>query len=139
MTVDDSPTPLTGIYKLPHSSSSGDLGELVAGAHLGSASSGGGVTIEVRPVHAAYGVIITVSGAVAASDVARLARLLRRELDDELSVIVVDLSAVPTCHREGAKILSHFRDQARNRGVAWHLVHFGAPAARSWLTAAGLL
>jgi anti-anti-sigma factor len=98
-----------------------------------------GALIEVRPVDAAHGVIITVSGALRPSDAAELGHHLHREFDRHPSVVVVDLSAVPSCDRAGVEVLSQFRSRARSAGVALHLVHLGAPAVRRWLAAAGLL
>ena len=95
--------------------------------------------IVVRPVDAAHGVIITVSGSVGAPDATELGEHLRRELDRDPSVVVVDLSAVPACDRAGLEVLSQVRDRARTSGIALHLVHLGAPDARAWLTTAGLL
>lgn len=83
--------------------------------------------------------IITVSGSVTAPDATELGEHLRRELDREPSVVVVDLSAVPACDRAGLEVLSQVRDRARAGGIALHLVHLGAPDARAWLTTAGLL
>jgi len=98
-----------------------------------------GAAIAVRPVDAAHGVIITVSGSVSAPDATELGEHLRREFDREPSVVVVDLSAVPACDRAGLEVLSQVRDRARTSGIALHLVHLGAPDARAWLADARLL
>ena len=98
-----------------------------------------GAAIAVRPVDAAHGVIITVSGSVGAPDATELGEHLRREFDREPSVVVVDLSAVPACDRAGLEVLSQVRDRARTSGIALHLVHLGAPDARAWLADARLL
>jgi anti-anti-sigma regulatory factor len=98
-----------------------------------------GAVIAVRPVDAAHGVIITVSGSVTAPDATELGAHLRREFDREPSVVVVDLSAVPACDRAGLEVLSQVRDRAQTSGIALHLVHLGAPDARAWLADARLL
>ncbi|WP_433781424.1 STAS domain-containing protein [Actinomycetospora sp. CA-101289] len=94
--------------------------------------------IEVRQVDAAHGVIITVAGPLESVGAAALGKHLGAELDRGLSVIVVDLSHVPTCEPIGVEILASARHRARLRDVTMHLVHLGAPDARRWLTESGL-
>jgi anti-anti-sigma regulatory factor len=95
-------------------------------------------TIEVRPVDAAHGVMITVTGALESADAAVLGQHLGAELDRGVSVIVVDLSRVPACDPAGIEVLAGARDRARHGEVAMHLVHLGAPGARRWLVESGL-
>jgi len=97
-----------------------------------------GVDITVRPVDAAHGAIITVAGAIDGEDAAVLGQHLEAELDRGRHVLVVDLSGVPTCDRAGVEVLAAARDRARRDDVTLHLVHLGAPAARRWLTTAGM-
>lgn len=101
-------------------------------------SSSSGATIEVRPVDAAHGVIVTVSGPLALDGADALSRQLDAELDRRRHVVVLDLSAVPSCDPAGVEVLAQARERARREGVSLHLVHLGAPAARAWLAGAGL-
>lgn len=115
--------------------------DLVVPAHDGPASSTSSSTttaVDVRPVDAAHGVIVTVSGPVSLDGAETLSRHLDAELDRRRHVIVLDLSAVPSCDPLGVEVLTRVRARARREGVSLHLVHLGAPAARSWLAAAGL-
>lgn len=98
-----------------------------------------GTSIEVRPVDAANGVIITVRGSLGSGDAGALSRHLHTVLDDHPTVVVVDLSAVRTCDPAGTKVLALARNRAREEGIALYLVHLGAPAARHWLTTAALI
>jgi anti-anti-sigma factor len=93
----------------------------------------------VRPVDAAHGVIITVSGPLALHGVDLVREHLGAELDRRRHVIVLDLSAVPSCDPAGTDVLAQARDRARRDGLSLHLVHLGAPAARAWLASAGLV
>lgn len=94
--------------------------------------------IEIRPVDAANGVIIAVAGALDGEDAAELGRHLQAELDRQPTVVVIDLSAVPSCVADGIDVLTVGRDRARRDGIALHLVHLGAPAARHWMAESGL-
>ncbi|WP_224400950.1 STAS domain-containing protein [Pseudonocardia sp. ICBG1034] len=97
-----------------------------------------GITIDVRAVEAAHGVTVTVTGAVRYRDAALLSRHLHTALDAEPTVVVVNLSRVPTCHLAGVEALAAARDRALATGTGLHLMHLGAPETRDWLTAAGL-
>lgn len=96
-------------------------------------------TVDVRPVDAAHGVIITVSGPLTLHGVDLVRERLGAELERRRHVIVLDLSAVPSCDPAGTDVLTGARDRARREGLSLHLVHLGAPAARAWLAAAGLV
>jgi anti-anti-sigma regulatory factor len=95
-------------------------------------------TVDVRPVDAAHGVIITVSGPLMRDGVDLVREHLDAELDRRRQVIVLDLSAVPSCDPAGTDVLARARDRARHEGLSLHLVHLGAPAARAWMASAGL-
>jgi anti-sigma B factor antagonist len=97
-----------------------------------------GVDITVRPVDAAHGAIVTVEGPVDRADAAVLGQHLDAELDRGRHVLVVDLSGVPACDPAGVEVLAAARARARREDVTLHLVHLGAPAARRWLTTAGM-
>ena len=97
-----------------------------------------GVDITVRPVDAAHGAIITVEGPLDREDAAVLGQHLQAELDRGRHVLVVDLSGVPTCDPAGVEVLAAALARARRDDVTLHLVHLGAPAARRWLTTAGM-
>jgi anti-anti-sigma regulatory factor len=97
-----------------------------------------GVDITVRPVDAAHGALITVEGPVGREDAAVLGQHLDAELDRGHHVLVVDLSGVPACDPAGVDVLAAARARARREDVTLHLVHLGSPAARRWLTTAGM-
>jgi anti-anti-sigma regulatory factor len=96
------------------------------------------VILDVRPVDAAHGVIVTVTGLLRAADATSLRRTLHGELDRRPSVVVVDLSGVPSCDPAAVDALTAARNRCRREDISMHLVHLGAPAARAWLNAAGL-
>lgn len=97
-----------------------------------------GATIDVRQVDAAGGAIVTVAGSIDRTEATRLGRCLHGELDAEPTVLVINLSRVLACAREGVEVLTAVRDRAREADVALHLLHLGSPMAQGWLAAAGL-
>jgi anti-anti-sigma regulatory factor len=96
------------------------------------------VDITVRPVDAAHGAMITVEGPLDREHAAVLGQHLEAERDRGRHVLVVDLSGVPACDPAGVAILAAARDRAHREDATLHLVHLGAPAARRWLTTAGM-
>ncbi|MEJ2865369.1 STAS domain-containing protein [Actinomycetospora flava] len=142
MTIDDhemrvAPGPRSAIEPMVEVSHS-DL-EVGASEHDDLRSLGARAHIRVRPVAAAHGVIVTITGVVADEDAVELRRRLHAELDRRPTVAVVNLSGVLTCGVIGVKVLSTIRDRAVREGIALHLVHLGAPLARRWLNAANLI
>lgn len=109
-----------------------------AGVAATPLSAGSTARIDIRSVDAAHGLIITVDGALTAHDAPALRHQLDAVLDRHPSVVVIDLSGVPSCDPRGVELLEVIRDRTRVEGISLHLVHLGAPAARQWLTAAGL-
>lgn len=94
--------------------------------------------IELRPVSAAGGITITVTGAVTEPDASELGRHLHAALEAGPAAVVVNLGGVPRCGPVGVQVLTEAHDRARTVGVALHLLRLGAPDTRAWLAAGGL-
>ncbi|NMO91311.1 STAS domain-containing protein [Actinomycetospora sp. TBRC 11914] len=97
------------------------------------------MTVQVRSVTAADGVVISVSGAIGDREAALLSRCLHAQLESEPALLVVDLSRVPSCDHTGRHVLGLVRERAEATGTELRLADLGHPDAREWLTEAGLL
>jgi anti-anti-sigma regulatory factor len=96
-------------------------------------------TIEVRPVHAVHGVVVSVVGHVDPQGAAILSCRLNGVLDVAPSVVVVDLGAVGEVDQAALEVLAVARERARDVEIDLHLIDRGQPAVRRRLAAAGLL
>ena len=96
------------------------------------------LSVHLRAIEAAGGVVVTVDGAISDRDAALLSRSLHAQLDAEPALIVVDLSRVPSCDLTGRHVLGLARERANAAGIELQLADLGHPAPREWLVAAGL-
>lgn len=96
-------------------------------------------TVEIRPVTAIDGVVVSVVGDVDAPGAATLSCRLHGVLDGAPAVVVVDLGAVGALDPAVLEVLAVARERARDDGVSVHLVDRGRLAVRHRLTVAGLV
>jgi anti-anti-sigma regulatory factor len=96
------------------------------------------MTVDVRPVEAAGGIVVSVCGAIGDREAALLSRCLHAQLESEPALLVVDLSRVPSCDHTGRHVLGLVRERAEAAGTELRLADLGQPGAREWLLDAGL-